>query len=540
MEEHMSKIKIVNKIVKKYNIKHGDLININFLKLISAKENIEINYLMIILGISISNRYRLFKNAFNNASVHVFGFEELKEIEIKIQDELNEIDRITQKHLDRLCNKYKINQSVLNKMLKINNKQALLLKSGQKYITLNKQVEENDIINDLFIEEVKYKDYITNELVSYFKHKYELNDEEIQSDLKVNYINYKNLIIGKTKRMKIDLLDEYEKREIEQKLIDRFKFQDYITKEEILQFKNEIKTTNQIIRDVLSISATTFSKLMNDTILQTRIVFKDTKLKVNSLLLDIKYIYKEGFYTSTQLRKLCREYKIELNEFLKNLSTNITRYQYIKQALKHNSNGIYIGDDHKLSKIFLEKYSKRIENMCYAITNKYCHFSFLSYEKADIAQEALMLLLEKGGNIEKNFSYDENLMFNLFASKVKYFVIGKVHKRYKEILIENFEEFIPTYDEYDIFENENNMFTNCLDTRIKPLHQYVMHIFNNNTDYIHHNRKNAYKIIAYKLKISIEKLEKTIQDIKEIYLEYSFAKECQNGYVIDMSNLDTI
>ena len=65
-----------------------------------------------------------------------------------------------------------------------------------------------------------------------------------------------------------------------------------------------------------------------------------------------------------------------------------------------------------------------------------------------------------------------------------------------------------------------------------------MQIFQENKDYIYHNRKNAYKIIAKKLKISIEKLEKIIQEIKEIYLEYGLAKQCIDGTVIDMSNID--
>lgn len=534
----MSKIRILNKIIRKYSIKHGDLIDINTLKYISAKENIEINYLIIILGISVSNRYRIWQNAFNKARVKIFDSEELKEIEIKVKDEIKGTEKVSQKHLDRLCSKYRINQNILAKMLNLNSQQLYKLKNGQKYIILKRQTEENQIINELFLEDVKYRDFVTNELINLLKPKYKLDDEKVCFLLKVNPINYKNLMTAKTKKMKIDLIDEYEKREIEQKLVNKFKSQHYITKKEILQIKNEIKTTNQIIRDVLSISSSVFCELMKGNILQTRIILKDTKLKVNYLLLDIKYIYGEKFYTNTELRRLCRMYKIEFDDFLKNLSTNIARYPYIKQALKQNENGIYIGEDHRLSQKFLENYANRISNICKAVTNKYCYSSFLYTEKSDISQEAFIMVLEKGGCIEKNFSFNEDLMFNLFACKIKYFVIGKANKRYKEILIDNFEEHIGSYDEYEALDNDTSMFTNCLDSRIKLLHQYVMHIFQNNKDYIHYNRKKAYKIIAYKLKISIEKLEKTIQEIRDIYLEYGFARECANGNVIDMSNLD--
>lgn len=254
--------------------------------------------------------------------------------------------------------------------------------------------------------------------------------------------------------------------------------------------------------------------------------------------MDIKYEYKERFYTSAELRKLCRKYNIKFDEFLKNLSTNVNRYPYIKQALKKNNKGIYIGEEHQLSRNFEKKYAKRIENMCRRITNQYCYSSYLYTEKQDIAQEAIMLILQKGGNIEKNFSYDEDLLFNLFASKVKYFVIGKRNKRYQEILLDNFEQCKGIYDEYDIFDKDSKDSVYSIDSGIKLIHQHVMKIFNDNKDYIYYNRRNAYKIIAYKLTISIEELRKIVQEIRYIYLKYGFAKECKDGSIIDMSDIE--
>ena len=77
-----------------------------------------------------------------------------------------------------------------------------------------------------------------------------------------------------------------------------------------------------------------------------------------------------------------------------------------------------------------------------------------------------------------------------------------------------------------------------IDNRIQFIHHRVMQIFNDNKDYIYHHRKNAYKIIAHQLKITIEKLEKIIQEIKEIYIEHGFAKQCLDGSIIDMSRLE--
>ena len=522
----MKKSKIVKKIIRKYSLKHGDFVDINILKFIAGKEKIEISDLMTILRISASNRSRLRQSPTNKAKIKIFELEELKEIEMKLKDELKEINKISAKSLERLCKKYKINKCILNKILKISKDQTYKLKKGQKYILLKHKNEEKEVMDKLFIGEIKYKSSISKNEIENLKQKYKFNDEEIFTQLKVNILNFKNLMKGLTQKMKIDLIDEYEKRDIEQKLITRFKNQDYVTKEDIIKTKNDIDTTDEIIKDILSISTDSFYELMNDKIRKTKITLKEIKLKIYRLKMDIKYEYGEGFYTSGKLRKLCRKYQIDFDEFLKNLSNNINRYPYIKQALKNNQKGIYIGEEHEISKEFAEKYAIRIENICRRITNRYCYSSYLYTERLDISQEAFMMILKKGRNIEKNFYYDKDLLFNLLASKIKYFVIGKRNKRYREILLDSFDNYICNYEEYDIY-NQVNDFTCPIDSRIKLIHQHVMQIFKDNKDYIHHYRKKAYKIISYKLKISIEKLKKIIEEIKEIYLEYGFAKKCK-------------
>lgn len=534
----MKKCIVTKNIIKKYSLKHGDFVDINTLKFIAGKEKIEIRDLMTMFNISVSNRCRLRKSSLNKARIKIFNEDELKEIEVEVKNEVKEIKRITSKQLDRLCKKYKINKCIVNKILKISDNQNHKLKKGQKFIILKPQNEEKEIMNDLFIEEIKYKDSIQKEQIENLKQKYQLNDEEICSLLKIKTVNYRNLMQGTTQKMKIDLLEEYEKRDIEQKLIEKFKDQDYITKEEIIKIKMDIHATDKIIKDILSIPTEEFYALMKGKIIKTKIMLKEIKFKMYCLKMDLKYEYGERFYTSAELRKLCKKYQIDFDDFLKNLSTNVNRYPYMKQALKNNEKGIYIGEEHQFSEEFVEKYAKRIENMCRKITNRYCYSSYLYTEKLDISQEAFMMILQKGGNIEKNFCYDENLLFHLFAAKIKYFVIGKRNKRYREILLDSCENYAYHYDEYDIYDKENEPAYSSIDSRIKLVHQHVMQIFKDNKEYIHHFRKKAYKIIAYKLKIPIEKLKKIIEDIKEIYLEYGFAKKCTDGSVIDMSDSD--
>ncbi len=529
----MVRKKVLRRVINIYTLKHGDWININTLKFISAKEKIELNDLIAILGITSSNGWRLKQNPFNQARINIFNSEEMKAIKVKINNEVIGKQEITEKNLERISKKYQINESIISKILRFNKEKDTRIKRGRKYIIFKKLQDEKELANELFIEEIKYNDYVTKEQIEYFKQKYNLNDEEIVKMLKVNMLNYNNLIKAKTKKMRIDLLTEEEKILIENELIEMYRWQDYITKNEIYNIKNNIKTTDSIIKDILSIPRETFKKLMRDEITRTRIILKETKLRMDILKMDIKYEYGEGYYTSAELRKLCRIYKIEWEEFLKNISANISRYPYIKQALKNNEKGLYIGEEHQLSKEFSRKNAKRIQNMCWSITKRYCYYSHLHSEREDIAQEAFLLILEKGGNVEKNFNYNEDLLFNLLASKVKYFVIGKRNIRYKEILTENIEQYGITNNIDDINED----FMPALDSRIELIHQYIMKIFQENKDYIYHNRKSAYKIIAHKLQISIDRLKELIFEIKNVFLEYGFAKECINGSVIDMSSI---
>ena len=85
--------------------------------------------------------------------------------------------------------------------------------------------------------------------------------------------------------------------------------------------------------------------------------------------MDIRYEYGEGNYSGAQLRKMCRRYDLDFDEFLKNISSNINRYQYLKKALKESEDGIYVGKEHRLSDEFLEKYDEKLKIMSVSYTH---------------------------------------------------------------------------------------------------------------------------------------------------------------------------
>ena len=155
--------------------------------------------------------------------------------------------------------------------------------------------------------------------------------------------------------------------------------------------------------------------------------------------------------------------KIDFDEFLKNISSRTNRYQYLKKALKESDEGIYIGKEQRLSDEFLKKYDEKLKMMCEKITRANCYFSHLNDEKSDIAQEAFILIMERGGSIEKTFSYDKELLFALLGKKVKCFVIGKRNQRYQNILLDNFDFYIRSYDEYNILHEDLEEFFDSVD-----------------------------------------------------------------------------
>lgn len=113
----MLKNEILRKAISKYNIKHGDLVNINTLKYIAIEENVELNDLMKILGISEYSRKRIKQNPFNNTKVYIFDKDKLKEIEVSINSSVIGLKKVSGKMIDRLSKKYKINIRIVDKIL---------------------------------------------------------------------------------------------------------------------------------------------------------------------------------------------------------------------------------------------------------------------------------------------------------------------------------------------------------------------------------------------------------------------------------------
>ena len=101
----------------------------------------------------------------------------------------------------------------------------------------------------------------------------------------------------------------------------------------------------------------------------------------------------------------------------------------------------------------------------------------------------------------------------------------------------NLENFSETESVYELWNDE--MMTElgeAKDKRISIIHQKVMQILYHNRDYIFQNREKAYQLISYKLKIPVEYVERIIQEIGILCLEYSMVKVCKDGSIINMTD----
>lgn len=145
-----------------------------------------------------------------------------------------------------------------------------------------------------------------------------------------------------------------------------------------------MKTTDSILKETLSLSSVMFEQIMKDENKKARIILKDLKKRINILKLDIQYEYGERFYTSEELKKLCKTYKLSVKDFLRNLGRNVKRYPYLRQASQKNEQGIYIGKEHPISHEFAEKYIEKIRVLATIMTRKYFYYPYLKNEIEDM------------------------------------------------------------------------------------------------------------------------------------------------------------
>lgn len=343
----MIESKVLKKLVKEYEIRHGMVVRYPFLDTIAKKENIEIKDLMKILGIVkikeyINPKQLLNKNKF---TIKIYSDEEL----IEIVSEIN--------------GKYGID-TLRNQTKKIN----------ENYYIFSNQILEHVVHNNA----LKYK------------------------------------------------------IELKKEIVKQVRYNDYITKLEIQKLRNIEGVNDSIIKEALSINSKNFKNLINGKVNKTRIVIYSVIRKSFLLNMDLKYYETNRFFSKRELISKSQRFNLTLEEMLKNIGTSVKRYKYDLIALDKNKKGIYIGKDHRMSAKFIEINHEEIRRICNRNAKIYANKYKMRHLTAEFESIAFEYILQNGGIIEKNFSFDNNLLFSIISSRCKYRILTECKNNIRE------------------------------------------------------------------------------------------------------------
>ena len=350
------------------------------------------------------------------------------------------------------------------------------------------------------------------------------------------YISPRQLL--NKKKYVINLYNEYKEYTSQEKeIINKIKNKDYITKKEIEEIRNMYNIDNKKIKNILSINNKNFSNLINGNVEKTRIIIKDIAIKTFLLKMDFKYYETNKFHTKKELVLKSKKLEITLEELVKNITNNIKRYQFDIIALEKNAKGIYIGKEHPFSNSFINKNYKRIMEICGQQAKKYARIYKMNNLVSDFREVAFEKILQNGGILEKNFSFDEELLFTLISSRCKYNVLNECKKIIRENI--NFRKYSK-----ELNEIINCGISNYQNKDIHPnkyfkeiLHQKIIENIWIYVNIIEFDREYGLKIIAHKLEIEYKQFLEELEKIKAKIIEHGLVKKCKNGSIICMEYL---
>lgn len=227
--------------------------------------------------------------------------------------------------------------------------------------------------------------------------------------------------------------------------------------ENFINLQNENNLKPYTLIRILGISRYKYQKLKQGKITQVKI--KDMRIKhiVDLIKIDLEYIekYEDGYCPISDLKKLCKQRKITLNQFLKYYSNNPKHYKINRIIVKKSAMGFYIGGECKMSKKFFKDNEEKMMKRLQRVANKVSHIVGNKNYNDDLVQDAVVQLLEKCGNIVKKFYFDVKLLFNILMVKAKYIMLNIYRKEYREqrnVHIDGFEDGL--IDHSDILRDD--------------------------------------------------------------------------------------
>ena len=172
--------------------------------------------------------------------------------------------------------------------------------------------------------------------------------------------------------------------------------------------------------EILGINYASFIKIKNE-IQKAKIIDYRDKKKVDR----IKYILMQDsrYYSEEELENLAKKYNCDMNTIIMYIfcAGKNNEYTQAYTDILRQKRKIRIGNT-KCSKGFSEKYAKVILDQSDKISKinskKYC----CRHLQPDIASEAIVYLLQKGGEIEKNFEDNDEMAKELIILKIRTYI----------------------------------------------------------------------------------------------------------------------
>ena len=445
----------------------------------------------------------------------------------RIKDE----EKVTSETIYQILENTRITIQELKKCLGIPKNTYAKLRKGEKCYFICR------LCTNINNNRIRYKPEERKILKQYIKNEY-LITEDIKEMRK-----YIKILNGKIKRIKNKIFDYQDKINIRNDIIKDTKNNNIITLKEVKKAKEDKGYTDYQIKESLGLKQKQYRELIKGKEIKLKKISPKDKVKADLLKIDIENLSKFGDrdYSTEEIMNICKEYNIGINTFIKEIIGNKKNPELTRKVFNISDGKIYLGKQKQISnelieKIYLTK-DKTIEKLAIVIAQMYGRLN--NFE--DLKQEVYLKLIENGGKIETNLSYDQNLVINVLMKGIKYAMFNYLSKNKFEIsliqqtadgyfdLLDVIED--NTYNSQDVFENSNTD-TLLSSEDITDQHREFYEVLKRYSDILIDNREKGLEKIAQIFDINVETVMQKMIALQTIAINSQLVKFDSKGRVL--------